>query len=250
MGWRRATFKGKKVWVEVDAQGAPLAKGGRVPMRYSDKPGSKIYGAGASRIEGLSGEPVDLEAGVSADKAPSKRSRGSGFGSAGSRTAAQAKAAAEAADALVAGLPEGTTIAYTDGGCRGNPGPAGSGVWITFGDGRTAAAAKSLGRATNNVAELTAVGLACTLLDEAGLPADAPVALLSDSKYTKGVLVDGWKAKANRELILGVRAQLAARPGVTFHWVAGHSGVPGNERADQLATDGVGGQTFVRWTDA
>ncbi|MCB9664996.1 MAG: reverse transcriptase-like protein [Alphaproteobacteria bacterium] len=218
-------------------------------MRYSDAPGAKVYNGGAERLSDVRGEVVEL-----ADAAPAgakgKAFAASGFGSAGSRSKAQAAAAAEAASSLVASLPAGTAIAFTDGGCKGNPGPAGSGVRLELPDGRVAEASRALGVATNNVAELTAVGIALELLAEAGLPPDAPVALLSDSQYAHGVLQKGWKAKANAELIADLRTRLKARPGVVFHWVAGHAGVAGNERADALATDGVSGRTAVRWTPA
>jgi len=251
VGWQRAEFKGKKVWVEVDASGQLKVQGGRVPMRYSAKPGSKIYNAGQRNVNLDASAPIeDLEAGVSADKAGTKggrKGRGSGFGSAGSRSQAQKRAAAEAARDLLASLPEGTHVAYTDGACRGNPGPAGSGVLLELADGRRAEASRSLGRATNNVGELTAIGIALELLDQAEVPADAPVVVLTDSGYSHGVLVRGWKAKANAELIKGLRAHLKQRPGVEIHWVAGHVGVPGNEKADALANKGVDGISDVCW---
>ncbi len=252
MGWRRAAFKGKKVWVEVDATGEPVVDGGRVPIRYAKKAGATVYRAGASRIGAPEGPIEDLGDGVSADDRPAtprSASRGSGFGSAGSRTASQAAAAAAAAADLIASLPQGTAVAFTDGGCRGNPGPAGSGVSLRLPDGRRAEAAVSLGTGTNNIAELTAVDTALDLLAEAGWPAEGPVAVLTDSKYVHGVLVAGWKAKANRELILPLRDKLKAWPGVRLHWVAGHVGIDGNEQADALAGAGIDGRSFVRWHD-
>lgn len=252
MGWRRAEFKGKKVWVEVDASGAPAARGGRVPMRYSDRPGSKVYRAGVSNVQIDADAPiVDLEAGVSADDARKKSGRGSGgrgFGSAGSRSKAQAVAAAEAARELLAGLDDDVHVAFTDGACRGNPGPAGSGVLLKLADGRVARASRSLGRATNNIGELTAIGVALQLLDEAEVPPDARVVVLTDSSYSHGVLVKGWKAKANASLIAELREALQARPGVEIHWVAGHVGIDGNEEADRLANRGVDGIDDLAWT--
>ena len=50
MPWKPAQFKGKKVWVEVEAGGKPVVKQGRIPMRYSASAGSKIYRAGASGV--------------------------------------------------------------------------------------------------------------------------------------------------------------------------------------------------------
>ena len=132
--------------------------------------------------------------------------------------------------------------------CRGNPGPAGSGVLLMLPDGRVAEAARDLGRGTNNIAELTAIGMALELLDEAGVPADAPVRIHTDSSYGIGVLVKGWKAKKNTDLILGLRQQLTGRPGVELAWVKGHAGIAGNERADQLAVEGSRGNTWVRWS--
>lgn len=254
MPWMAATFKGKDVWVETDASGKPAATGGRVAMRYSDKAGTKIYKAGVANVSLMkTTTPVDLPDGVSADakkKSGGKGKKGSGFGSAGTRTASQTAAARADAKQKLASLPEGTHIAFTDGGCRGNPGPAGSGVRLELADGRVAEVARSLGRGTNNIAELTAIDIALDLLDEAGIPADAPVVMFSDSDYVNGVLTRGWKAKKNTELILGIRARLKARPGVEIVWVAGHAGVAGNERADALATSGVGGSSTARWIDA
>jgi ribonuclease HI len=76
---------------------------------------------------------------------------------------------------------------------------------------------------------------------------DARVELFSDSSYVNGVLCKGWKAKANKELIVGLRERLKARPNVTIHWIAGHVGVDGNEKADVLANAGVAGKTARKW---
>jgi ribonuclease HI len=246
MMWKRAKFKDERVYAEVDDAGALKVDSGRVAIRYSEREGAKLYRAGASRLELEDGAAMELPAGVSADDpAPAKPTskRGSGFGKAGTRTESQAKAAAADARSRIAALPADTIIAYTDGACKGNPGPAGSGAVVVLPDGRRAEASRSLGRATNNVGELTAVGMALDLLDEAEVPADAPVALFTDSSYVDGVLTKGWKAKANAELIAGLRGRLRRRPGVKLHWVAGHVGVEGNERADVLAERGVAGIT-------
>ncbi len=250
MAWQKAKFKGKDVFVEVDPNGNPVEARGRVAMRYSPKGGTKIYKANLANvtIDAASG-PRELPDGVSADAKPKKK-KGSGFGKAGTRSAAQASAAKADARAKLASLGDDVIVAFTDGGCRGNPGPAGSGVYVAFPDGRSVEASRSLGRGTNNIAELTAIDIALDLLDEAEIPADAKVAVFSDSDYANGVLTRGWKAKKNTELILGIRDKLSKRPGVSVEWVAGHVGVEGNEKADRLATAGVGGATAVRWTQA
>ncbi len=248
MGWIRSSFKDKQVWAQVDGSGALVVAGGRVPIRYSPKEGAKIYRAGAAGVSPKDGAVVeDLDEGISADAAK-KKSKSSGFGSAGTRTAAQSAAAAADARQRLSSLPEGTVVAFTDGGCKGNPGPAGSGAVVVLPDGRRGESCLSLGIATNNVGELSAIGLALDLLDEAGVAVDVPVALFTDSKYTNGVLCMGWKAKANKELILGLRGRLKGRPGAEIHWVAGHVGIEGNERADALANDGVAGLTKSAWS--
>jgi ribonuclease HI len=255
MSWQKATFKGKDVFIEVDSDGDPLVEMGRVPMRYSKRKGSKIYRANLSNVSiDAASSPVELPEGVGADDAKAskgaKKGRGKGFGKAGTRSAGQAAAAkADARERLAQIDASKTVIVFTDGGCSGNPGPAGSGVYAEFPDGRAVAACRSLGRGTNNIAELTAIDIAMDLLDDAGVEADAPVVLFSDSDYANGVLTRGWKAKKNTELILGLREKLASRPGVSLEWVAGHVGIAGNERADQLATAGVGGRSDVVWTD-
>lgn len=250
MKWQRARFKGKVVWIAVSEKGVPAAAGARVPMRYAKTPGSKVYQAGVAGVT-LDGThtPETLDAGVPADATAKAgpKTRGSGFGKAGTRSAAQEAAARQDAKSKLAALDKDVAVAYTDGGCRGNPGPAGSGVYLTLPDGRSAEASLALGRGTNNIAELSAIGLALDLLDQASWPKDAPVCLFSDSDYANGVLVRGWKAKANTELIAELRARLKQRPKVEVVWVAGHAGVAGNERADTLASRGVSGTTSTTW---
>ena len=247
MKWKRARFKDGDVWVGLDESGAPLVEGGRVPIRYSKRSGAKVYRAAVGRVQPHVDAAIEqLDEGAPADAAPrQKKGRGSGFGKAGTRTAGQAAAARQHARQLLEDLPDGTIVVYTDGACQGNPGPAGSGVVVELPEGRRLEGCRSLGQGTNNVAELSAVELALDVLDQEGVQPDQAVAVLSDSDYTHGVLCKGWKAKANQELIRSLRARLSERPGVTIHWVAGHVGLPGNERADALANEGVRGQTRV-----
>lgn len=110
---------------------------------------------------------------------------------------------------------------------------------VKFPDGRVVERHRALGTGTNNIGELTAIGMALEVLDESGVPPGDAAVVFSDSQYARGVLTLGWKAKANVELIAGIRAQLRARPGVRLEWVAGHVGLAENERADALARKGV-----------
>ena len=80
--------------------------------------------------------------------------------------------------------------------------------------------------------------MALEILDEEDFDRTQSVEILTDSKYSYNMLILGWKAKANQELIRGVRAQIKSRK-VRLHWIAGHAGIEENERADSLANQGV-----------
>ncbi len=239
--WVRANFKGKPIWAQVDDAGEVVVEGGRVPIRYSDKPKTKIYRAGADRVQASADAPRELPDGVSADaggSAGKSSGKGSGFGSAGSRTQAQAAAAKQSAERLLAGFRDDAAVCFTDGACKGNPGPAGAGAVVMLPDGTTHERYAALGVATNNVGELSAIGLAIDILDEQGFPAESQAEICTDSKYTYGLLELGWKAKSNTELVAKLRRKISGRK-VRLHWVAGHVGIPENERADALANEGV-----------
>lgn len=249
MPWVKASFNGQKgpqdVWVEVDAAGQPLVQGGRVPLRYRGAAGEKIYSGGLDKLRMKPGEAaVELPPGEAAESGgggggarPAGR-RASGFGSAGTRTAAQAAAAKTHFTGILAGISEDTVVCFTDGACKGNPGPCGAGAVVRLPDGRLLEGYRALGMGTNNVGELTAVEIALDLLDEAGVAAGAPVRLFTDSQYAEGVLSKGWKPKANVELIARIKPRLGHRK-VKMSWLAGHVGIPENERADALAGKGM-----------
>ncbi len=240
MFWVRSLFKDKVVWAEADAAGKPVVAGGRRVIRYAEAAGAKLYRAGAAGIVDGPGGPVSLPDGVSADEEPTRTGsgKGSGFGKAGTRTQAQAGAAKEEARVRIAAAV-GSIRCFTDGACTGNPGPAGSGCRVEFPDGRVREDSWALGRATNNIAELTAVEMALEILDAEKVPPTEEVVVYSDSGYARGVLTQGWKAKANVELIASIKGRLRQRPGLRMEWVAGHVGILGNERADVLAGAGV-----------
>jgi ribonuclease HI len=268
MAWQRALFKGNQVWVQVSSAGVMIQHQGRVPLRYSLRPGVKIYKAGAQRVElDDTAAPVTIEEkeasssgkgdeqlvasshsshlSSSPSSSTSRSSRSSeGYGKAGKRSKKQQAQAGEHARELIADLDPQTVIVYTDGACHGNPGPAGSAAVIDLPasadrKAERIEANRALGTATNNIAELEAISLALDILDEEQLAPQVPVAVLTDSTYCHGLLVKGWKAKANQQLVDGLRQRLAVQ------WLAGHVGTPGNERADQLANEAIAG-TMVR----
>lgn len=137
---------------------------------------------------------------------------------------------------------------YTDGACKGNPGPGGWGVLLRSSDGTEKEMFGGERETTNNRMEMTAVIQALSALKR---PCD--VTLHLDSQYVlKGITewLSGWKAKgwktAAKQPVKNVDLwqqldQLVASHGhrIDWRWVKGHAGDPGNERADALANRGV-----------
>lgn len=139
--------------------------------------------------------------------------------------------------------PNGNEIlAYADGACSGNPGPAGLGV-VMFWDDHRQELSEFLGDGTNNIAELTAI----LRVLEAAPDKSRPVHIYTDSMYSIGILSKGWKAKANRDLVESIRSLLAEFDDVRFFHVRGHAGVELNERADELAVLAVQSEFSPGW---
>ncbi|RMW95557.1 ribonuclease HI [Allofranklinella schreckenbergeri] len=142
-------------------------------------------------------------------------------------------------------LPEVTI--YTDGACKGNPGAGGWGALLQSGGASKEIWGGEPGT-TNNRMELRAVIEALALLKR-----PCRVTLYLDSEYVrKGITewIHGWKAKnwktasgqpvKNVELWRALDEQVHSRGHrIAWHWVKGHAGHPGNERADALANRGV-----------
>lgn len=136
---------------------------------------------------------------------------------------------------------------WTDGACKGNPGPGGWGAWLKAGPHeRELWGDEPL--TTNNRMELIAVIEALAALKQ-----PSRVTLHTDSAYVKNGIttwIHGWKAKGwmtadrkpvkNQDLWQRLDA-LRLRHQVDWRWVKGHAGDPGNERADALANRGVAG---------
>lgn len=223
MPWVRVLLRGQKVLARANEDGSLAAQGGRVEIRYKPNDG-RAYQAGERNLERIPGEDVLPEDTCVAGQAvPSKAEK-----SAERKSQAAAKALAPGA------VPAGAWTVYADGACSGNPGPAGLGIVLVAPDGKMQDGFEYLGTATNNVAELTAILRAAEIV-----PAGEPAVVHTDSQYSIGVLTKGWKAKANQELVASVKTALATRSGWRIVYVPGHSGVPLNERADELAREAV-----------
>ena len=134
---------------------------------------------------------------------------------------------------------------FTDGACRGNPGPGGWGALLRFG-GEEKTLFGGEQDTTNNRMELTAVIEALRALKR---PCD--VTLTSDSTYVlKGIQewMPNWKKRgwktASKKPVKNVDLWkkldvLIVEHKIDWQWVKGHSGHPGNELADQLANQGI-----------
>jgi len=136
-------------------------------------------------------------------------------------------------------------IMYTDGACRGNPGPGGWGVFMRYQEND-----KTLKgfdpETTNNRMELMAA-----IKGLASLKRACDIELYTDSKYVMQGINDwitnwkknGWKTAArkpvkNADLWQQLDAE-TVQHSIDWHWVKGHSGVEGNEMADQLANEAI-----------
>jgi ribonuclease HI len=148
------------------------------------------------------------------------------------------------AEGAPAGAREAVVI-YTDGACKGNPGPGGWGVLLRYG-GRERELYGGERATTNNRMELTAVIRA---LESLKRPCE--VDLFTDSQYVRNGIMTwirdwkrrGWKT-ADRKPVKNVDLWetldvLAAAHVVRWHWVKGHSGHPENDRVDALANRGI-----------
>jgi ribonuclease HI len=143
-------------------------------------------------------------------------------------------------------MSEPTITIYTDGACKGNPGPGGWGAWLSSGGGHEKELWGGAALTTNNRMELTAVIEAL-----AALKRPSRVALHTDSQYVRQGITAwihnwkqrGWKTADNKpvkNIDLWQRLDAAAQlHQVQWYWVKGHAGDPGNERADALANRGA-----------
>jgi ribonuclease HI len=206
------SFKGQTVWVNLDDGGRPvLDKEGRAEMKYREDD-TRVYRPSPQNLGQASGAPVG------AAQRPSKP-----------RPESSAPAPSMAA---------GTIHVWTDGACSGNPGPMGIGVVVIAGEIRKEHG-EYLGRGTNNIAELTAIQRGLEIAREMAPDRGRPISVYSDSSYAIGLLSQGWKAKANQELVAELRQFLRGYPSLRWVKVDGHAGVPENERCDLLARQAV-----------
>jgi ribonuclease HI len=155
-----------------------------------------------------------------------------------------------------ADLNSGKVVLYSDGACSGNPGPGGFGTLLLFKNSSGLHKKELSGgyrETTNNRMELLGVIKGLEALHKV-----SSVAVYSDSKYIVDAYNKNWIAgwKKQRRLstdskkpiknpdLWRVLLELTDKHSVEFNWVKGHSGVPENERCDQLAVDASRGQNL------
>ena len=148
-------------------------------------------------------------------------------------------------------MPDKVVI-YTDGACSGNPGPGGYGTVMQYGENRKELSG-GFRRTTNNRMELLAVIEGLQLLKR-----PCEVTVFSDSKYIVDAVNKGWARRWQANGWKRNRKDRALNPDlwadllklldtheVSMHWVKGHAGNPGNERADALAVAASQGENLA-----
>jgi ribonuclease HI len=199
-------FKKNKVWLAVDRSGKPIEENGKVLIKYQlDQ--THEYWVRESNIKPLDSDPVktqQIENNTMVSQTGNKQQ----------------------------------ILIFTDGASSGNPGPAGIGVVLRFGE-HEKEISEYIGLATNNMAELKAIETGLLAVKKTSMP----VRLFTDSRYAYGVLTLGWKAKANNEMVKSIKKTMMKFKNLKIVKIKGHAGDEGNERADFLATSAIKNST-------
>ncbi len=230
MSWRIATLRNNRVYARCDSTGAFMVENGRVEIRYRPDD-DRAYYASERNLKAEENEPV-----LPDDTCAS-------LNSATDNKPTKTKFPKPNATQPTASIGQ-AVVAYTDGACTNNPGPAGMGVVLVDGKSRREFFGY-LGSATNNIAELSAIKKALTAIDELS----RPVRIYTDSRYAIGVLTKRWKAKANQELIAEIKSMLAEFSDIQLIYVPGHTGNALNEKADKLARRAIRKQASSEWME-
>lgn len=210
-GWKRMSFKGNKVWAQTDENDNFLVEKEKVLIKYNLKQDYEY------KVSPNSLHPED-QAVPAGKKPPSKQKKGK---SPGEKT-------------MDPDLPANCIKIYTDGASSGNPGPSGIGVLLIYKENKKQIS-EYIGKATNNIAELTAIKVGLEKLKRR----DLPVRIFSDSSYSIGLLTKSWKPKKNQDLFFEIKELMSKFSDLAFIKVKGHSGHKENEVADFLATSAI-----------
>lgn len=235
----RKRLRGQEVLARCAADGALVAEAGRVEIRYRPD-GTRAYRAGVRNLEPAGDSTVLPDEHCAPAEVAPERAAGDG-----NPVTASAPGSARATRGAAQPTPRSAAdvIAYADGACTGNPGPAGLGALIIDGASRLELS-EYLGHGTNNIAELTAILRVAERLEKEV----RSIEIRTDSQYSIGVLAKGWKAKANQALVAEAKQALSRLRQVRLSYVAGHSGEPGNDRVDELARAAIERRASAPWT--
>jgi len=216
--WQRMWFKTNKVWMALDPKGEPLTKDGKVLIKYQLRQDYE-YWVNRSNVDPIDSRPQKAQS-------PDRRKKGKP-GSAENASVSEDAAWDETAC-------RDKICIFTDGASSGNPGPAGIGVLLRYGE-HEKEISKFIGNATNNVAELMAIRTGLSAVKTTA----KPVRLFTDSEYAYGLLMLNWKAHKNPQMVASVKEAMARFKDLKIIKVKGHAGHPANERADYLATSAI-----------
>ena len=197
---------------------------------------SERIGVGGEIVRSADGSAWVHDTCAGAPQAGAARPAGKAAGKASGKAAPKRPRVQEADDPV----PEGTTVAFTDGACRGNPGPGG---WAWAVDGGPQGSGHDAAT-TNQRMEVRAAY-------EAIVHLPGPLVVVSDSTYVVNCFKNswwvGWRARgwtnsakkpvANRDLWEPLIDLVEERGDVSFRWVKGHSGHPMNDLVDRLAVE-------------
>ena len=219
LSWKRMSFKGNKVWAETDPNGSIKVMEGKVRIRYNLDQDYEYR----IKEENLRPEQEAVPAGT---KKPGKTQK----------EVSPRKKISKSQEPVIdeIDIPDNCIRIYTDGASSGNPGPSGIGALLLYGENRKEIS-RNIGISTNNIAELTAIEAALSLLKRG----DLPVRLYTDSSYALGLLTQGWKPQKNKDLVARIKKLMERFDDLKFIKVKGHSGIKENEIADFLATSAI-----------
>jgi ribonuclease HI len=213
--WKRMAFKNNKVWLATDRNGKPVVKNGKVLIKYQLDQDYE-YWVHKNGVKPINQSQIKK-------KGSNKRSS--------KKDEAKSESVPEPYDETSC---HDAVCIYTDGASSGNPGPAGIGVLLRFRN-HEKEISRYIGIATNNIAELEAIRTGLLELKKT----DLPVRIFTDSSYVYGLLVLGWKARKNQDIVKSIREIILKFNDLKIIKVKGHAGHAGNERADLLATSAI-----------
>jgi ribonuclease HI len=228
--WVRKQFKKNKVWAAADQNGELMIQNNKVLIKYQlDQ--EHEYRVNADTIFEI--QPKDQK-----HQKPTIQSKADNRPKKPKPERHKPEKPKEDTPEIIE--EENAISIYTDGASSGNPGPSGIGVFMRYGK-HEREISRYIGNSTNNIAELTAIETALKEVKRT----DLPIRIYTDSSYACGLLINGWKAKKNILLTNSIRQLMTTFNDLKIIKVKGHSGLPGNEKADQLATAAIASQKNV-----